>query len=106
MAKPTDTPRPSAFAELGFKKTIALLIERIQDLYRADAIPWVIGYSGGKDSTAVLQLIWMAVKLLPPEERSKPVHVISTDTLVENPKKTPPGVGVVQTRAPLLAPPR
>jgi DNA sulfur modification protein DndC len=85
MSKPTDAPRPSAFSELGFKKTIALLIERIQDLYRTDSIPWVIGYSGGKDSTAVLQLIWMAVKHLPPDERTKSVHVISTDTLVENP---------------------
>jgi DNA sulfur modification protein DndC len=85
VSKPNDTARPSAFAELGFKKTIALLVERIQELYRADSIPWVIGYSGGKDSTAVLQLIWMAIKLLPAEERSKPIHVISTDTLVENP---------------------
>ena len=51
----------------------------------ADAIPWVVGYSGGKDSTATLQLVWLALAALPHAQRQKPVHVISTDTLVENP---------------------
>ena len=45
----------------------------------------MVGYTGGKDSTAVLQLVWMALAGLPAEQRTKPVHVISTDTLVENP---------------------
>ncbi|MEH2231723.1 MAG: DNA phosphorothioation system sulfurtransferase DndC [Nostoc sp.] len=62
----------------------ALTIE-IQELYCLDEIPWVVGYSGGKDSTATLQLIWNAIAALPPEKRIKPVHVITTDTLVENP---------------------
>lgn len=75
----------SAFTELGFKQTVAILLDEIRELYLADSIPWVVGYSGGKDSTAVLQLIWIALKELAPEERQKPVHVISTDTLVENP---------------------
>jgi DNA sulfur modification protein DndC len=75
----------SAFADLGFRKTIDLLKAEVQELYRADAIPWVLGYSGGKDSTATLQLVWLALKELPHDQRSKPVHVISTDTLVENP---------------------
>jgi DNA sulfur modification protein DndC len=44
-----------------------------------------LGYSGGKDSTATLQLIWSAVAALPVGKRRKPIHVISTDTLVENP---------------------
>ena len=57
----------------------------MQQLYLADQVPWVVGYSGGKDSTAILQLVWMALAGLPAEQRHKPVHVISTDTLVENP---------------------
>lgn len=61
------------------------LISEVQELYLADSVPWVIGYSGGKDSTAVLQLVWMALERLPIERRTKTVHVISTDTLVENP---------------------
>lgn len=77
--------RKSAFSELGFEATIAALIDEIQTMYRADGIPWVVGYSGGKDSSAVLQLIWMSLVALPENERTKPVYAISTDTLVENP---------------------
>lgn len=62
------------------------LTKRIRELYLADQIPWVVGYSGGKDSTATLQLVWHALSGLQGEERQhKPVHVISTDTLVESP---------------------
>ncbi|WP_207462154.1 DNA phosphorothioation system sulfurtransferase DndC [Azospirillum sp. SYSU D00513] len=75
----------SAFAALGFKAAIARLLEEIIALYQADTIPWVVGYSGGKDSTATLQLVWLALSRLSPEHRQKPVYVISTDTLVENP---------------------
>jgi DNA sulfur modification protein DndC len=75
----------SVFDALGFQRTIDALLEEIRDLYRADSIPWVVGYSGGKDSTATLQLVWRAIAELPAEERTKTVHVISTDTLVENP---------------------
>lgn len=77
--------RKSAFEELGFKATIENHIHEIQQIYLADEIPWVIGYSGGKDSTATLQLVWMAVALLPKEQRNKKVYVITNDTLVENP---------------------
>lgn len=57
----------------------------VQNTYRAYPYPWVIGYSGGKDSTATLQLVWNAISQLPIEERTKPIYVISTDTLVETP---------------------
>jgi DNA sulfur modification protein DndC len=50
------------------QRTVAELVEEIQaltteiqELYCLDAIPWVVGYSGGKDSTAILQLIWNAI---------------------------------------------
>jgi DNA sulfur modification protein DndC len=81
----TKPARYSAFTEAGFKQTIAALCEEIRELYLADSVPWIIGYSGGKDSTAVLQLIWMAVQEIPKEDRKKTINVISTDTLVENP---------------------
>ncbi|MCK5521629.1 MAG: DNA phosphorothioation system sulfurtransferase DndC [Thiomargarita sp.] len=74
----------TAFAK-GFEKTIQALIKKTQNLYLIDDIPWVVGYSGGKDSTAALQLIWYAISQLPKKKRFKPVYVISTDTLVENP---------------------
>lgn len=69
----------------GLSATIEQLIERTQRLYTEDDVPWVIGYSGGKDSTATLQLVWSALEGLPAGERHKQVFVISTDTLVENP---------------------
>jgi DNA sulfur modification protein DndC len=75
----------SAFSERGFAATVEDLVERTQQLYREDEVPWVVGYSGGKDSTATLQLVWTALEGLPAAERTKPVFVISTDTLVENP---------------------
>ena len=67
------------------KLDIENLILLIQSLYKEDYIPWVIGYSGGKDSTATVQLVWSALSLLPEEERIKKVYVISSDTLVESP---------------------
>ena len=85
MDSPTPTTRKSAFNELGLKGAIEALSEEIRQLYASDDVPWIIGYSGGKDSTATLQLIWMAVAGLPVEQRKKTIHVISTDTLVENP---------------------
>lgn len=78
--------RGSYFAERGFTNAIADIISEIQELYLSDQTPWVIGYSGGKDSTAVTQLVWLALSKLPPSDESrKPVYVITTDTLVENP---------------------
>ncbi len=75
----------SVFRENGVQETLRQHKECIQELYRSDEIPWVVGYSGGKDSTATLQLVWTAISDLPENERKKAVHVISTDTLVENP---------------------
>ncbi|MEU6996689.1 DNA phosphorothioation system sulfurtransferase DndC [Nonomuraea sp. NPDC046570] len=69
----------------GLAAVVNELTAEIRELYLADQVPWVVGYSGGKDSTAVLQLVWMALQGLEPDQRTKPVYVISTDTLVENP---------------------
>lgn len=67
------------------KEKIEGLKDTIRNLYLADDIPWVIGYSGGKDSTATLQLVWFALRELPAEQLTKVVHVINTDTMVESP---------------------
>lgn len=57
----------------------------IKKLYLHNSTPWVIGYSGGKDSTAVVQLIYMALSELDNEQLSKTVYVLSSDTKVETP---------------------
>jgi len=61
------------------------IIHEIQSQYLEDSLPWIVGFSGGKDSTAVLQLIFYALSELNPSELKKEVHVLSNDTLVENP---------------------
>ena len=80
-----DSAANAAFAGLGMARAVKAICEEIRELYLWDEVPWVIGYSGGKDSTAILQLAWLAIAKLPVEQRKKPVHVISTDTLVEQP---------------------
>ncbi|MEY3811497.1 MAG: hypothetical protein RIT11_579 [Pseudomonadota bacterium] len=86
MLDDLKTKKYSAFNELGFKKTIDDLIKLIADLYSKDDIPWLVGYSGGKDSSAILQLMWSALSHLKKQGRTlKPMYVMTTDTLVENP---------------------
>ena len=53
------------------KKQLTSKVKEIQRLYSADEKPWIIGYSGGKDSTCVLQLVYLAIKALPKEKRQK-----------------------------------
>ena len=40
------------------ENTLDELIEEIKFVYQSDDRPWVIGYSGGKDSTAVVELVY------------------------------------------------
>jgi DNA sulfur modification protein DndC len=68
-----------------FIDDLEMLAKEIQDLYLQEESPLVIGWSGGKDSTSVLQLIWNSIAELPIEKRTKTIHVITNDTLVENP---------------------
>ena len=67
------------------RESVSSLMKTVRELYLADDIPWVIGYSGGKDSTATVQLVWLSLKLLPKEKLHKTIHVINTDTMVESP---------------------
>jgi len=62
------------------------IIKEIQEQYLVDSRPWVVGFSGGKDSTCLLQLVFYALMELPHEKLRKDVHVLCNDTLVENPK--------------------
>lgn len=74
-------------------KKIEGIIDNIIDQYaHADQSdrPWVIGFSGGKDSTVLLTLVWIALqrireKLPYPFQLRRKVHVVCNDTMVENP---------------------
>ena len=69
-------------------KTRALddIYNEIQEVYLADKRPWILGFSGGKDSTCMIQIVWSALAKLPKTKLSKKIYVISSDTLVESPK--------------------
>lgn len=63
---------------------VELTKELLLSNYLADNRPWVVAYSGGKDSTLVLQLVYELIYGLEPEQR-KPIFVIASDTRVEAP---------------------
>ena len=74
-------------AESIFKtRTLKDIYEEIKKLYLSDNRPWIIGFSGGKDSTCMAQLVWTAISQLPAEKRHKKIFIIGCDTLVESPK--------------------
>lgn len=66
-------------------RPLAEYVSEVQRIYCADKRPWVIGYSGGKDSSAVITLTYLALLGLPPKLRTKPIFLVSSDTLVETP---------------------
>ncbi|NLZ31305.1 MAG: DNA phosphorothioation system sulfurtransferase DndC [Methanomicrobiales archaeon] len=81
-AEPSESSETSSIFDI---RSIQDIYSEVQDLYLNDHRSWIVGYSGGKDSTAVVQIIWNALKALPPEQRKKQVYIISSDTLVETP---------------------
>lgn len=47
--------------------------------------PWIVTYSGGKDSTLVAHLVFESLLELPPNLRNRRIYFVSNDTLVESP---------------------
>ena len=65
--------------------TLDNLLDEMEAVYLNDKRPWILGYSGGKDSSATLQVSFKMLERLPKEKRHKPIYVVSSDTLIENP---------------------
>ena len=61
------------------------IIEEMRLVYLHDQRPWMLGFSGGKDSTLLCQLTFEMLKTLKPEERHKKIYIVTSDTMVENP---------------------
>lgn len=54
-------------------------------LSETQSYPWIIGFSGGKDSTLVAHAVLEALLAITPASRTREVHIVSNDTLVESP---------------------
>lgn len=72
------------------KDKINFVIDQIADQYTIDDKnrPWVIGFSGGKDSTVLLMLTWLALLKIKNNYNlplKREIYVVCNDTLVENP---------------------
>jgi len=68
------------------RERLAAIRQELRDEYlQPHGKPWVVGFSAGKDSTLVLQLVLETLLSIPPDRRTRPVHVLSNDTLVESP---------------------
>ena len=61
------------------------IIAEMAIVYQHDKRPWMIGFSGGKDSTLLTCLVMKMLQNLPKEKRNKKVYIVSSDTMVENP---------------------
>lgn len=61
------------------------IIQEMMLVYQHDKRPWMIGFSGGKDSTLLCCLVMEMLERLPSEKRNKTVYIVSSDTMVENP---------------------
>jgi DNA sulfur modification protein DndC len=57
----------------------------LRELYLDDERPWLVGFSGGKDSTMVASLVFDTVLSVSEVERTKPISIVCTDTRVEIP---------------------
>jgi len=67
-------------------RTLKQIYDEVRQVYLSDNRPWILGFSGGKDSTCMAQLVWNALSGLSAEELQKKIYIISSDTLVESPK--------------------
>lgn len=72
---------------LTYKDKLEAAKEVIKKIYlnKEDSRPWVIGYSGGKDSTALTQIVFSTIMELPENCRFRKIFIISSDTKIENP---------------------
>ena len=75
-----ETSKPSTA-----RKLRAIVVALRNEYLSPEVAPWVLAYSGGKDSTLLLQAVWQAIAELPAEQRQRQVHVVANDTLVESP---------------------
>lgn len=83
VVNPADTKATEKF---GIAEKLKSVLADLRDEYtQPHNTPWIIGFSGGKDSTLLAQLVFEMLLALPPRLRLRRVHVVANDTLVESP---------------------
>lgn len=83
-----ETLEPEAGAiEVDVEDRWRAVVGRVKAEYTTTAqnYPWILAFSGGKDSTLVAQAVFEVLLDMAPSRRTRPVHIVSNDTLVENP---------------------
>jgi DNA sulfur modification protein DndC len=84
-SQPLETGSEEAIART--QARVEDIIARLVERYTAtDGRPWIIGFSGGKDSTLLLHCVYAAIARTAPRRRNRPVWVLSSNTLVESPQ--------------------
>ena len=83
------TPLPTSVSTGGLR-TLPSRLAEIRQVLRKEyckthTFPWIIAYSGGKDSTLLLQMVWEAVVDTHEARRRRKIIVLGNDTLVESP---------------------
>lgn len=74
--------------ELGdLKEKFRIIQKDMYEEYHSEntVAPWIVGFSGGKDSTLVVQLVIEMLLDIAPSDRKRPIHILCNDTLVESP---------------------
>ena len=90
MSTITSSPTSIDHSDTGVDLRVADRLHAAIDVIRTEYLrnhrdPWVVAYSGGKDSTLLLQLTWEVLISLPASDRRRKVYVVGNDTLVESP---------------------
>lgn len=91
IATPTDdivqasSQKSSTVNDPGERFAAIVANIRAEYLSEAQHYPWIIGFSGGKDSTLVVHAVFDTLLSIAPSRRIRAIHVVANDTLVESP---------------------
>lgn len=80
-----EAPAPLSASERFGLKIKAIRRELRDEYLQPHDQPWIIGFSGGKDSTLLLHFVLEAIRDVAPDDRRRPVYIVSNNTLVESP---------------------
>ncbi len=81
-----DAPPPAVDPAAGFAdKMRSVRVSLREEYFAQDSRPWLVGFSGGKDSTLLAHLVVEMLLAVAPDRRTRPVYLVCNDTLVESP---------------------